>query len=69
MALHSGPDQTDALEAAVSNSLDHWDPLHRGYGLLNERLEEQALRHAEMLRVCVQWTRTLPISAGIASVT
>lgn len=43
--------QVDALEAAVSNSLDHWEPLQRAYTGLRERLGEQALRHEGMLKV------------------
>ncbi|CAM9666443.1 unnamed protein product, partial [Ectocarpus sp. 8 AP-2014] len=38
-----------ALDAAVSNSLDHWDPLERAYSGLKEKLGEQALRHEKML--------------------
>lgn len=45
--------QVDALDAAVSNSLDHWEPLQRAYKGLRERLSEQALRHEGMLQVCV----------------
>ena len=41
----------DALEAAVSNSLDHWESLQRGYSALKEKLEEQACRHESMLEV------------------
>lgn len=46
----------DALEAAVSNSLDHWEPLQSGYNGLKERLREQAVRHEAMLEVrpCVE---------------
>lgn len=43
--------QTDALEAAVSNLLDHWEPLRSSYGALSRRLEEQAVRHEGMLQV------------------
>lgn len=43
--------QIDALEAAVSNSLDHWEALQGGYNGLKEKLEEQALRHEGMLEV------------------
>lgn len=44
-------EQVDALKAAVSNSLDHWEPLQRSYSTLKEKLEEQALRHGDMLEV------------------
>lgn len=43
--------QVKALDAAVSNSLDHWDPLQRAYSGLTEKLREQALRHEQMLEV------------------
>eukprot|EP00903_Cladosiphon_okamuranus_P011707 g11010.t1 len=49
----------DALDAAVSNSLDHWEPLQRAYMGLRERLGEQALRHEGMLQTFEQDVDTL----------
>lgn len=31
--------------------MDHWEPLQRSYSALKEKLEEQALRHGDMLKV------------------
>ncbi|CAN0286012.1 unnamed protein product [Pylaiella littoralis] len=49
----------DALNAAVSNSLDHWEPLQLAYGGLKERLAEQASRHEGMLQTFEQDVATL----------
>lgn len=55
--------QMEALDAAISNSLDHWEPLQRGYTALKERLQEQAVRHEGMLQVSPPPTRTAAVLA------
>ncbi|CAB1104811.1 unnamed protein product [Ectocarpus sp. CCAP 1310/34] len=59
-----------ALDAAVSNSLDHWDPLQRAYNGLKEKLGEQALRHEKMLETFEQDVATLgtiPVHPALAA--
>ncbi|CAN0081347.1 unnamed protein product, partial [Ectocarpus sp. 12 AP-2014] len=59
-----------ALDAAVSNSLDHWDPLQRAYSGLKEKLGEQALRHEKMLETFEQDVATLgtiPLHPALAA--
>lgn len=51
--INQSINQVKALDAAVSNSLDHWDPLQRAYSGLKEKLGEQALRHEKMLEVTI----------------